>query len=182
MVFDSISDACSLINPPQPVHSTSNERQKQVNELELKLRLVKSDIASHDRESPNGGQRTTDQLYLLAALIYLNKMGLNYSGEELYHRRLVEEALQLLTNVQARDVPWPFFIVGCEARTDHQRRRVLELASATRRQGDSTRIPGLLQTIERFWSQDDLDTEQVLSYVDKLSTVISASPFLPAFA
>jgi hypothetical protein len=79
-------------------------------------------------------------------------------------------------------VPWPFFIVGCEARTDLQRRRVLELASVTRRQGDSKRILSILHLIERFWSQDDLDTEQLLSYVDKLSTVISASPFLPAFA
>ena len=181
-VFDCISDACALIISRQPGHAAYNRQQKQVNELELKLRQVKSDTASQWFGSPNRGQRTTDRLYLLAALIYLNRMGLNYSGDEPYHKQLVEEATQLLTDIQATEVPWPFFIVGCEARNDRERRTVLELASTTTRRGDSSRIPWLLEMIERYWSQDDLDTELVSGYVDKMSTVISASPFLPAFA
>lgn len=149
------------------------------------MRSFKQDTARQDHVLSSERQLKTAamvQIYLLAALIYLNRTAIHYSGGEIQHRRLVEEALSYLTQVQVWEVPWPFFIVGCEAQTDSQRKEVLRLSLAPQAEGRLDNAKWVQRMVEAYWNQDDLDTEHNLNYVDKMSAVISACPFLPVFA
>ena len=123
-----------------------------------------------------------DYFYALAALIYLNKMGLNYSGDEVHHQRLVDEAFLLLIDIDFGEAAWPFFVVACEATSDLRRKTVLKAALKVESGRQYGNGPRLLRLIQAFWNQHDLSTEQTFNYVDNMSAVIGASPFLPVLA
>ncbi|KAI9707927.1 MAG: hypothetical protein M1820_004346 [Bogoriella megaspora] len=184
-VFDCILTITAILGPSEVPYLTPLEQRREINEIERRLRCFKQDISRQDQEFPNETPDkaiTIVQLYLLAALLYLNRTAIQYSGDELQHRRLVDEALSHLTQVQVRDAPWPFFIIGSEARTDSQRRKVLQLSSMSQSDKQSDNTVWIQRMVEASWNQDDLDEEQSLSYTNKISAVISASPFLPVFA
>ena len=160
------------------------ERQKQANHIELELRSVVYAVGDHDIKPDYSRCKAAkiDHFYALGALIYLNRMALNYSGEELHHQRLVDEAFIHLIDVQISEAPWPFFVVGCEATNDSRRRTLLQAALEAESSGQYGNAPRLLRLIQAFWNQQDLSSGQPLSYVDQMTAVISSSPFLPVFA
>jgi hypothetical protein len=161
---------------------TPFEHQRRINEVERKLHLLKQETAYPDQSHLEQPRYTIiARLYLLATMIYLNRTAMHYSGDELQHRRLVEEALSLLKQVRAWEATWPFFIIGCETQSDSERSTVLQLSLAAHSDGRPGMNSWIKRMVEAFWNQNDLDTKQSLSYVDKLSAVIGACPFLPVF-
>jgi hypothetical protein len=163
---------------------TPLERQKQARHIELQLRSVIYAVGDHDTRPDNSRCKAAkvEHFFALAALIYLNKMALNYSGEELHHQRLVDEAFVHLNDIQISEAPWPFFVVGCEATNDSRRRTLLEAALEAESSGQYGNALRLLRLIQAFWNQQDLSSGQTLSYVDQMTAIISSSPFLPVFA
>ena len=164
---------------------TSLDHQRHVNEIERRLRFFKENTARHNRGSLSETESkasTIVYLYLLAAFIYFKRTVLHYSGGEPQYRILVEEALTHLTQVQVWEAPWPYFVIGCEAQTDSQRILVLQRSQILHTSGRLENAIWMQRMVEASWTQDDLDTEQSLNYVDKISAVISTSPFLPVFA
>ena len=183
-VFDSINALADLLLPSNVARYTPVEYQKKVNEIEISMRALRQNPVPQNRGLPRGSKTknaAVDQLYLLSALIYLNKTAMQYSGDEIQHRRLVEEALSYLSEVQTSEAAWPLFIIGCEAQTDYQRSLVLEVPLRLQNDGLLDNAMWIRRLIESYWNQDDLDEEHNLSYVYKLSGVISACPFLPVF-
>lgn len=150
------------------------------------MRSFKPNVAS-DAQNEHSRNEVAEidllaQLYHTAALIYFNRAALRYTGAELHHKRLVDEALSLLEKVLAYEAPWPLFIIGCEARTDRQRRHVLQLFDAKIDGYWSGNMIQIRRMVEASWNQDDLHEEQSLEYLTKMSAVISSSPFLLQFA
>lgn len=164
----------------------SVEHQKRINELERQLSCVKLHTLDEERSTLDARENrmsTKVQLYRLAGLIYLHRAVKNYSGVELPHKRLVEQAFLALVKVRVHEELWPLFIVAYEVQTDIDRRRVLDFFSEAQRQRPTGNIAWVRRLVEAFWNQDDLDAErQQLSYVTKMTAVISAVPFVPTFA
>ena len=175
-----MSSICGLVLHSDGFRATTFEQQRQLQELEVVLRSPLSNVSCAAESEYNLG--TIVGLYRRAALLYLNRAALRYSGDELHHQRLVEDALSLLGHIQVHQAPWPFFIIACEAHTDIQRRKVLRLfpeATSDKYLKRSTR--GLKGMVHASWNQDDLHATEGLDYITKVSAAISSSPFLPPF-
>lgn len=183
-MFESIDALADLLLPSNIAHWTAAQYQKKANEIETRLRALRERANQHPQRASNEHNHKSamiEQLYLLAALIYLDKAVLDYAGDEVQHRILVEEALSYLHAVQIPEAPWPFFIIGCETQTDLQRQQVLRCSLLGGDGGVSDNALWIRRLLESYWNQDDLDVEHSLSYVQKLSGVISSCPFLPVF-
>ncbi|TKW51987.1 hypothetical protein CTA1_11032 [Colletotrichum tanaceti] len=93
---------------------------------------------------------------------------------------LVDKSLALMQHMSPCERPLPLLILGCEARTDVERLRVLDLVSSTTPERELHYIRMLLHAL---WTQDDLHAEENVEpdYMEKLSVVFSASSMLPHF-
>jgi hypothetical protein len=159
-------------------------RNRRVNQVERQLRLyqqVDGEMVMGQKGGRHDRMPIAIRLYKMAALIYLERIRYETSNESqsTFDTNVVNDGLTLLACIDVREVLWPLFVIGCEATTDAQRRRVLQFLNAERVDTDVL-IPQKL--IEAFWIQDDLDTTRELSYVRKMSGIISTFPFLPSFA
>lgn len=136
-----------------------------------------------DRLDANFDQSTAIiHCYSLATRIYLNRIVLGYNGSEFQHRRLISDTIATITQLSVQTVSWPFLIAACEAQTDEQRQAVLEVRLHQDNEQTSTNTMLVLRLVKAFWNLADLDTEGRLGYRQKLSAVISGSPFLPVLA
>lgn len=182
-VFESISAITDLLLPFKMATRGSSEHQRLIRNIET--RLVWSDHPlQHDKDADADcvGAATINHLYRLAARIYLNRAVLYYDTSDVQHQKLLEEAIWFLPRVQSEGVPWAFFIIGCEAHIDDQRSKILGMYPDKRSLGRSNYPFDASGLIKAFWNLDDLDTCGKLGYVEKLSGVISASPFLPVLS
>jgi hypothetical protein len=132
-------------------------------------------------EAPKERDRITE-LYRLAALIYLNRAALGYSGEELRHRNLVNRGLDILCGKLTSTPPWPVFMIACEARDDAQRMTALEILDRAGEEPRSFNMRLIRQLVEACWNQDDLHEDEPLDYHTKLRIAIRAAPYVPPFS
>jgi hypothetical protein len=159
-------------------------RNRRVTEVERQLRLDQQ-IGDRITVEQEGGRHdeipVVVRLYKMAALIYLERIRYETSCEpqSTFDANAVADGLALLACADVREVLWPLFVIGCEAATDAQRRRVLQFLDA-----ESLGIHLLTprRLITAFWIQDDLDVIRELSYVKKMSGIICTLPYLPSFA
>ncbi|KAL7935391.1 fungal-specific transcription factor domain-containing protein [Trichoderma chlorosporum] len=143
--------------------------------LEPKSVDVTLDELAKDRER-------TSELYRLAALIYLNRAALGYTGEELRHRNLVNRGLNILCGKLTYIPPWPVFMISCEAREDSQRMTALQIFDRAGEEPRSFNMRLLRELVEASWNQDDLHDEEALDYHMKLRTAIQSAPYVPPFS
>ncbi|KAK3714722.1 hypothetical protein LTR37_007702 [Vermiconidia calcicola] len=172
LVYDS-----QVLSPDPALH------YRRVTEVERRLRLYQrgeGEMGTGQEDGRDFEEPVVTRLYQMAALIYLTRIGHEDSTEfqSTFHTAAVNNGLALLARVDVREVPWPLFVIGCEAATDVQRKQVLQLLSADSVDADE---PTPRRLMEAFWIQDDLDTTRELTYVKKMSGVISALPSLPSF-
>ncbi|EHK17417.1 uncharacterized protein TRIVIDRAFT_210335 [Trichoderma virens Gv29-8] len=136
---------------------------------------VTSTEISRDRDK-------TTELYRIAALIYLNRAALGYSGEELRHRNLVHRGLDLLCGKLTYVPPWPVFMISCEARDDAQRMTALQILAKAGEEPRSFNMRLLRELVEACWNQDDLHDEEAMDYHTKLRLAIQSAPYVPPFS
>ncbi|KAK1594618.1 fungal-specific transcription factor domain-containing protein [Colletotrichum navitas] len=96
---------------------------------------------------------------------------------------LVDKGLSLMKNVGCCERPLPLLILGCEARTDIERLRVLDLIPAPESRTPWRKHHFMTTLLPALWIQNDLDFESnvKLDYTEKLSAVFNASEFPPQF-
>ncbi|KAL7895511.1 fungal-specific transcription factor domain-containing protein [Trichoderma sp. TUCIM 5745] len=121
-------------------------------------------------------------LHRLAALVYLNRAVMGYSGEETQHQALVVQGIEILNTMRVCELPWPLFIIGCEATNDSQRVNIMDLFARTEEKSQSSHIWLIWQLIQASWNQDDLQEESKLNYNKKMGSIIQSVPYLPIFA
>ncbi|EFQ25673.1 uncharacterized protein GLRG_00817 [Colletotrichum graminicola M1.001] len=123
------------------------------------------------------------EVFRITTLVYLSRStdhGLSRSsGLEL----LVDKGLSLMKYVGCCERPLPLLILGCEARTDIERLRVLDLVPAPDSRSPWRRHHFMTLLLPALWIQNDLDVESnvKLDYTEKLSAVFNASEFPPQF-
>lgn len=138
---------------------------EQLARIKTKLETLQQTIDATDAKGRTELDRPrvvlTAELYRLSALLYLEQTRRELSGEPLSCSNHVIEGLKLrafeiLAQLEVCSSPWPLFIVACEAQTDADRIRILDIID---RMNDRRRIGNvsvLRRIIEISWNQQDL--------------------------
>ena len=124
----------------------------------------------------------TMELFKLAALIYLKRASRNFSGTSPQIDAMVERAYILLDDLETFNPAFPLLIIGCEARTDEQRMRILEHIERAMKTSSLRSFHGLKNILQHIWVQDDLAVNYELDYLARLDAVISSYRIMPSFA
>jgi hypothetical protein len=161
-------------------------------EYENTLRCLEGRIENTVLSAPEGISDTVSslntawvammELFKLAGLIYLNRASRNFSGISPQIDAMVERAYELLDDLETFNPTFPLLIVGCEARTDRQRLRILEHIERAMEMSSLRSLHGLRDILQQVWVQDDLAVDYELDYLNKLDAVISSYQIIPSFA
>ncbi|KAK9235895.1 fungal-specific transcription factor domain-containing protein [Lipomyces kononenkoae] len=161
------------------------------NEYENSLRCLENKITSAVPLAPKGISDTTSdmspawvatmELLKVAALIYLKRASRNFSGTSLEIDAMVEKAHILFDDLETFNLAFPLLIIGCEARTDEQRMRILEHIERAMRSSNLRSLHGLQNILQQIWVQDDLAVDYELDYLTRLDAVISSYRIMPSF-
>lgn len=120
-------------------------------------------------------------LLKLAALIYLKRASRNFSGNSPEIDAMVEEAYVLLDDLQTFNLAFPLLVIGCEARTDEQRIKILQHIERAMRTSTLRSLHGLHDILQQIWVQDDLAIDYELDYSKRLDVIISSYQIMPSF-
>lgn len=162
-------------------------------EYENSLRCLESRITNIVLLAPEGISDTmsglsvtwvaTMELFKLAALIYLKRASRNFSGTSPQIDAMVERAYVLLDDLETFNPAFPLLIIGCEARRDEQRMRILEHIERAMKASSlrSRSLLGLQNILQQIWVQDDLAIDYELDYLNKLDAVITSYRIMPSF-
>ncbi|KAK9427515.1 fungal-specific transcription factor domain-containing protein [Lipomyces doorenjongii] len=160
-------------------------------EYENSLRCLESRITNIVPLVPEGISDTmsglstawvaTIELFKLAALIYLKRASRNFSGTSPQIDAMVERAYVLLDDLEAFNPAFPLLIIGCEARTDVQRMRILEHIERAMKTSSLRSLHGLQNILQQIWVQDDLAVDYELDYLNRLDAVITSYRIMPSF-
>ena len=160
-------------------------------EYENSLRCLESRIANIVPLAPEGisdamsGPRTawvaTIELFKLAALIYLKRASRSFSGTSPQIDAMVERAYELLDDLEAFNPAFPLLIIGCEARTDEQRVRILGHIGRATKTSSLRSLHGLQNILQQIWVQDDLAVDYEVDYMNMLDAVITSYRIMPSF-
>ncbi|OJD13649.1 hypothetical protein AJ78_05906 [Emergomyces pasteurianus Ep9510] len=147
------------------------------NEYEESMRVLGSQIKSlpiSKRSHP------TLELSYLATLVYLNRASGNLLEADSETQRRTIRALALLSSQESCEHQFSLFILGSEARTEEDRRTILDLMARTEQSPASRALFLTGSLIKHVWVQDDLAVEE-LDYMEKMNAIISTCSVLPSF-
>ncbi|KAE9376312.1 hypothetical protein N431DRAFT_331088 [Stipitochalara longipes BDJ] len=160
-------------------------------EYEKSLRCLENRITNIVPLAPEGVSDTmsglstawvaTMELFKLAALIYLKRASRNFSGTSTQIDAMVERAYGLLDDLETFNPAFPLLIIGCEARTDGQRMRILEHIERAMKTSSLRSLHELQNILQQIWVQDDLAVDYELDYLNRLDAVISSYRIMPSF-
>ncbi|KAI2627604.1 fungal-specific transcription factor domain-containing protein [Hypoxylon sp. NC1633] len=160
-------------------------------EYENTLRCLENKITNIVPSAPRGisdampdtstAWMATMDLLKLAALIYLKRASRNFSGTSSHIDAMVEKAHALLDDLETFNLAFPLLIIGCEARTDEQRLRILEHIERAMRTSTLRSLHELQSILQQIWVQDDLAVDYELDYLKKLDAIISSYQIMPSF-
>ncbi|WYZ44447.1 hypothetical protein EsH8_VII_000883 [Colletotrichum jinshuiense] len=123
------------------------------------------------------------EVYRLSTLVYLNRA----TGQDFIQAPemsvLVVKGLEMMEHIGTCERPLPLLILGCEARTDSERLRVLKLITDTENTNPDRGLTYIRNLLDALWTQDDLHTEEDpdSGYLEKLTAVFSSTKLLPHF-
>lgn len=121
------------------------------------------------------------ELFKLGALIYLKRASRNFSGTSPQIDAMVQRAYALLDDLEAFNLVFPLLIIGCEARTDEQRIKILEHVDSAMKTSSLMSLHGLQNILQQIWIQDDLAVDYEVDYLNKLDAVITSHQIMPSF-
>ncbi|OAX79763.1 hypothetical protein ACJ72_05917 [Emergomyces africanus] len=146
-------------------------------EYEESMRALGSQIKS----LPIGkSSHPTLELFHLATLVYLNRATGNLLEADSQTHYRISRALALLSHEVSCEHQFPLFILGSEARTEEDRRMILDLMARTEGTAASRALFLTEALINHVWVQDDL-ADRELDYMMKMDAIISTCSVLPSF-
>jgi hypothetical protein len=121
------------------------------------------------------------QLLRLAALIYLERVSRNFSGQSAKLESWTRQAFLILNGLDSCLCPFALFIIGCEACKDEDRIVILKLYANMEKRPYLQSFMASRSLIQTAWNQQDLAHEGELEYIRKLNLVVSSRDLLPSF-
>ncbi|RSL62836.1 hypothetical protein CEP53_004618 [Fusarium sp. AF-6] len=174
-ILDIISLLFHSISPDMDPAIACKKRQRLL-EAENTLRKYLSEYSSTKSTKSATEYRprlnTSTLLHTVAALIFLNRAALDYSGEEAAHEVLVKRGLDILKTIDVSYTPWPVFIMACEAQRDSARLLILDVMARIEEHTGSRRLTLLRHLIEAAWNYQDLNQGRGSDYRAMLHAII----------
>ncbi len=161
-----------------------NDAVDSLNVLEGSASTVVEISTRYRNSSTEANTKAADmiRLYQTAAVIYLSRVAECISEEARYMQPLLADAFTLLSQIRTCELQFPLLILGCEARTDEQRITILDLVQRTEMTSYSRDLDCLRRSLRALWVQEDLcaDGHLQANYVDRMTSIISATRFVPS--
>ncbi|RSM08203.1 hypothetical protein CDV31_008211 [Fusarium ambrosium] len=181
-ILDIISSLFHSISPDME-HSIASKKRQRLLEAENTLRKHLLEYPSTKSTTEYRPRlNTSTLLHTIAALIFLNRAALDYSGEEAAHDVLVKRGLDILKTVGVSYTPWPIFIIACEAHRDSARLLILDVMARIEEHTGSRRLTLLRHLIEAAWNYQDLNQGRGSDYRAMLHAIVRTAPYMPFFA
>ena len=167
----------TILSSSNPQYHTT-EYQKSLTDLTVRL--------NHVSWTPQGEGLANEafenlELTRLAALVYLERVSRNFSGQSARLESWKRMAHFIIAKLDTCPCPFALFIFGCEACTDEHRLEILNLFKRIEQRACSTRLLELKGLVESAWIQYDLDIDAELEYIQKLNVVLSSRNIVPSF-
>lgn len=163
--------------PSDPEFNTS-QYQQSLDNLSTELQGLSLTLV-------NGEQSRKDldllEVFRLAALIYLERVPRNFSGQSARLHTWYGKALSILDRLAICPSPFALFILGCEAHEDNDRLIFLNFFTRIEQAPylrNLLEVKGLIQTA---WIQHDLRAGGELDYIHKVNLVLSSRNNAPNF-
>jgi hypothetical protein len=121
------------------------------------------------------------ELFRLAALIYLERVSKNFSGQSRKLDHWTSQGFVILDGLDTCRWPFPLFVLACEARTDVQRMMILGLFARSLKKPHLPHLQMVKALIQTVWVQDDLEVDGDVEYIRKLNLVLSSNNVVPSF-
>jgi hypothetical protein len=175
-LLSEVCDAAGAI--PRSVTLSGHEQEDFEGFLRLLDWRIRSTPIEQSYASPTDTS-TVVELHRLAMLVYLNRVSRGLLGEEAKNQQHIDKAFAMFSGLDACERQFPIFILGSEARTDHERAIVLDLMSRTEKKNSSRSLMHAKTLVQAMWAQNDLANGE-LDYWEKLTTIISCCSIVPS--
>ncbi|KAL2809056.1 hypothetical protein BJX63DRAFT_406951 [Aspergillus granulosus] len=123
----------------------------------------------------------TFELFQLSILIYFNRITSSALEPQGTTQSRIQRGLAIFGTLHSCPRQFPLFIIGCEARTEEERRTILELIDRTQKSASSRSTFIVGELTNRVWVQDDLAGDEELGYREKMDAIVSVCSLLPTF-
>ncbi|EHK47828.1 hypothetical protein TRIATDRAFT_291123 [Trichoderma atroviride IMI 206040] len=169
------------IRKPTDVSYHDEEYERSLRCLENTITNIVPLATSDTMSDPSRAWVATIELFKLAALIYLQRASRNFSGKSPQIDGMVDRAHILLDDLGSFNPTFPLLIIGCEARTDEQRMRILKQVERAMKTSSLRSLRELQSILQHIWVQDDLAVDYELDYLNRLDAVITSYQIMPSF-
>jgi hypothetical protein len=142
--------------------------------LDWRIRTTPVENVGHCLETA-----TVVELHRLAMLVYLHRSTEDLLGQAGKVQEYLDQAFAMLSALSACERQFPIFILGSEARTDHERAIVLDLMARTESRKSSRSLVHAKLLVQAVWAQDDL-ADVKLEYLKKMTAIISCCSIVPS--
>jgi len=122
-------------------------------------------------------------LYRLAVYIYLERVARAKRGDDPTVVTLVDDAMQILRLLPWCERPWPLFVIALEARTEEERRLVIDKLDSGMDKKPLGNLAAIKRLILSAWVRQDLDTDggQGGDQLDVYNSVVRGNDVPPVF-
>ncbi|KAK1950769.1 hypothetical protein LY78DRAFT_732358, partial [Colletotrichum sublineola] len=134
-----------------------------------------------DNDYASDGETLVLQLYQLAILLFFTRSFEGMIGQPVRTQQYIDRSFAILPRLQSCKQQFPIHVIGCEARTDHQRSVVLDLISRTQKLGLSRSLSYCKRILQTVWAQEDLADGNNISFLDRLTSVMSHCVIVPSY-
>lgn len=174
-------EVAKSVKRPTNAYYHSEGYAKSVRDLSQRLRNA-APLSTDVTISGPVPDTTILELYRLAALVYLERASMNFSGVSDDISSLAESGFAIMRQANQCNAPLPLFVLGLEARSDEQRVTVLDVIENTMQTSSLKSLEGVRSMLQAAWTQDDFRAEQDLDYVTKLDVIMTANAAVPTFS
>lgn len=135
------------------------------------------------QQIPDAEPPITVELYQLTTLIYLARASENAWTRSENLSSLIDRSFSIARGSSSCHHFFPLFIVACEARTEEQRRIILNVIDKTEGGAHMRSMRVFRSNILSIWVQQDLNADEdlIINYHDIIDTVVSSNSTIPSF-
>lgn len=181
-----LAQVCETILPPSDPMSKTIEYRTRLKTLELDIESTPVTMLAEpaNPETMTAHVMMVLELYQIASIVYLNRASGDVFGQSVKVEQLIERGFSIFPELEYCERGFPLLILGVEARADERRLSILELMSRSEKAPPKRSLHCLRELLQAMWIQDDLYTvgDKKIEYMEKMSTVVSASEALPHFS
>ncbi|KAK9427691.1 fungal-specific transcription factor domain-protein [Lipomyces doorenjongii] len=186
-MLDLISQMSSYSHRRRRGARVLSEQYDSLDTLESELSSLRQDTDySGTMGSPQEAHKVAQiaELYRLAALVYLERVLRNISRPSERVNNWLSHSFTIISQLESCERPFPLFIIGCQARTDDQRSKILAILSRTQKESSQRNMDCVQRMIESIWIQSDLqlDSGGEIDYPHVLDAVMGSCEVHPSLA